>query len=279
MNRLCIKQGISILFLLFSSIAYSQNNSFDTVAFYNHLLAENLYPEQIAFNNQLLKDNYVSSQQKDSLYLNISIAYCRLGYTDSVNATLSKISPIPVFSVHASGVFLSLLILNNKYDKVNGFIATSTPEHLPTNYYEAKISVKMLMRQSTINDTDINKLSPQMLNIKTEYEHPPHHSAFLAGLYSAVLPGMGKLYLGYGQEALSGFVANAALGTQAAESYFRAGPNSARFILSATLFGLFYGGNIWGSIVLAKKQKRDHLKQVDYEIYNYYNSCIGNSAK
>jgi hypothetical protein len=279
MRRTCIRSGISTLFLFIYFAGFSQNSTFDTAAFYKHLVSENLFSEQIAFNHQIIKLHPANTLLKDSLYLNISLAYTRLGNTDSVNANLSRISPTPVFSNYASGTYLSLLVLYQQYDKANGFSVNSKIMPLPFASLEADLAIKMLERKPTLQDTAISMISPQLRNIKTEYENAPHHSAFLAGLFSAVIPGMGKLYLGYSDQALSGFIANAALGAQAAESYFKAGPASARFIISGSLFGLFYGGNIWGSIIMAKKQKRDHLKQIDYEIFNYYNSAIGNSPK
>jgi len=77
-------------------------------------------------------------------------------------------------------------------------------------------------------------------------------SPLLAGLMSAVIPGSGKFYAGYRGQAISAMVPTFIFTAAAAESYFRAGPKSAQFITAASLFGIFYVGNIWGSVLSVK---------------------------
>jgi hypothetical protein len=77
-------------------------------------------------------------------------------------------------------------------------------------------------------------------------------SPLLAGLMSAVIPGTGKFYAGYQGQAISAMVPTFIFAAAAAESYYRAGPKSAQFITAASLFGIFYVGNIWGSVLSVK---------------------------
>ena len=77
-------------------------------------------------------------------------------------------------------------------------------------------------------------------------------SPLLAGLMSAVIPGTGKFYAGYRGQAISAMVPTFIFAAAAAESYYRAGPKSAQFITAASLFGIFYVGNIWGSVLSVK---------------------------
>jgi len=275
MNHVCIKARTSILFLFFPFMAFSQALSFDTAGFYKHLIKENLLPEQIQFARQIQKLHGTDKKLQDSLFLNISMAYNKLGKSDSADSCLSKISVNPAFSTSSSRLYLSLLIVSKKYEYANNFLKDKGV--FPVFYSEAQTSIKMLQGLPTLQDTSVSQYSSDIQRIKLQYEHPPAHSAFLAGFYSAIIPGMGKLYLGYKQQAISAFIENIALGGVAAESYFKTGPVSARFILTGTLFALFYGGNVWGSAILAKKQKVDYKKQVDYEIFNYYNTGFSSS--
>jgi|SRR6185312_8831119 len=276
MNQACIKLRISILVLFFPFFVFSQTRAFDTVGFYHHLIHENLLPEQIAFTEQLQKLHATDKKFQDSLFFNIALAYNKFGMPDSLNSCLSKISIIPAFSEASSKLYLCLLILGKNYNRANSFLNTFGTSQL--FYQEAKTSVNILQNSPTLQDTSTSQYSLEIQDIKHRYEHSPKHSTFLAGLYSTLIPGMGKLYLGYKQQAISAFIENIALGGVAAESYFKAGPLSARFIITGALFTLFYGGNIWGSALLAKKQKIDYKKQLDYEIFNYYTSRISNSA-
>ena len=77
-------------------------------------------------------------------------------------------------------------------------------------------------------------------------------SPLLAGLMSAVVPGSGKFYAGYRGQALSSMFPTLIFAASAAEAYYRAGPKSFQFIAAASIFSIFYVGNIWGSVLSVK---------------------------
>lgn len=77
-------------------------------------------------------------------------------------------------------------------------------------------------------------------------------SPLLAGLMSAVIPGSGKFYAGYRGQAISSMFPTLIFAATAAETYYRAGPKSVQFIAAASLFSIFYVGNIWGSVLSVK---------------------------
>lgn len=69
---------------------------------------------------------------------------------------------------------------------------------------------------------------------------------------SAVVPGSGKFYAGYRGQALSSMFPTLIFAASAAEAYHRAGPKSFQFIAAASIFSIFYVGNIWGSVLSVK---------------------------
>ncbi len=77
-------------------------------------------------------------------------------------------------------------------------------------------------------------------------------SPVVAGVMSAIIPGLGKWYAGKPSEALGAFIPLASLGLLSYEAYKRGGINSIGFVSFASLFSVFYAGNIWGSIVSVK---------------------------
>ncbi|ADR23233.1 hypothetical protein MATR_29180 [Marivirga tractuosa] len=91
-------------------------------------------------------------------------------------------------------------------------------------------------------------------------------SPFLAGLYSALLPGSGKFYAGKRGQGIYSFVISSLLAFQAIESYQKAGPGSARFIIYGGLFSLFHIGNVWSSALSVKKYNDEFYEAVDYRI-------------
>lgn len=279
MCRKCTGLFISLLFLLLSFALKAQNVSFDTLAFYRHLVKNNLQREQIAFNMEWLNQHKGNIVIADSSFLNNAILYYRLNLNDSSVNNIGKISRGNYFTPPSERLYLSMLILDLQLDEAENIIAGYKINH-PANLFlnDARLSIQMLKRENIHKDTTQIAYSPSMEKIREEYESAPHHSPVLAGLYSAVIPGLGKWYLGDKHQAISAFAVNMLLAGQSIESYVRAGPGSARFIVSASLFGLFYGGNILGSILTAKKQRHDYFKQIDYEIFNFYNAIVGKPA-
>jgi hypothetical protein len=88
-------------------------------------------------------------------------------------------------------------------------------------------------------------------------------TVFLSGLLSTIVPGSGKLYAGKPTEALGAFIPIASFGLLAAESYNKAGIKSVGFISFASLFTIFYLGNIWGSMSTVKI--RNTSIEINYE--------------
>lgn len=104
----------------------------------------------------------------------------------------------------------------------------------------------------TYNNFSCAEEQKELFKRKEEILKNKRKSPLLAGLMSAVIPGSGKFYAGYRGQAISAMVPTFIFAAAAAESYHRAGPKSAQFITAASLFGIFYVGNIWGSVLSVK---------------------------
>lgn len=94
----------------------------------------------------------------------------------------------------------------------------------------------------------------------------PVRSPFMAGLLSAAVPGLGKVYAGKTAEGIAGFIYVAAMGATAWDFYRGAGPRSALFILSASITGVFYLGNIFGSATAVRRQQNELNHEMDQRI-------------
>ncbi len=93
-------------------------------------------------------------------------------------------------------------------------------------------------------------------------------SPVVAGLLSAIVPGLGKWYVGKPNEALGAFIPVASLGLLTYEAYRKGGTGSLGFVSFASMFSIFYFGNIWGSIVSVK------LRNESYTINNEKNIVV-----
>ena len=79
----------------------------------------------------------------------------------------------------------------------------------------------------------------------------PTRSPFLAALMSTIAPGAGRLYTGRYIEALTSLVTVGFTGWQAYDGFRRDGISSVKGWTLGTLSGIFYLGNIYGSVISA----------------------------
>ncbi len=108
--------------------------------------------------------------------------------------------------------------------------------------------------------TRLTELKKDALKLKKK-------SPAVAGLLSAVIPGLGKFYAGKKGAGLAAFAANGALAAMTFESYYRTRSfKSPQFITFGTLFTFFYVGNIFGSVFSVKQQIRSVNGKINNEI-------------
>jgi hypothetical protein len=93
-----------------------------------------------------------------------------------------------------------------------------------------------------------------------------HKSPLLAGVYSALVPGMGKWYAGKKKQGIAAFLPVLSLAALTYEAYRKDGVKSARFIGFGTLFTIFYVGDIWGSTLAVKIRRNEFNKEYDNKI-------------
>jgi len=275
MSLRCIVLSISIGLFFLPQTIFAQ--SIDTIKFSEHLKKNNLFQEQIVFNKKLQKTHSTNLLYKDSMSIELALLYHQLKLADSSKKALSVISSQSIYSNRFNQLYVDLLIVNKSYNVAETTLKNSAIKYSISQFkMDSELALKMLNRNLSKTDTMYNlfTVSPFMFDIQQRYVSYKHRSPALAGIYSAVVPGLGKWYAGYKYQALSAFVSTVLLGGQALESYLRAGIKSPRFIITASLFSIFYTGNIIGSITAVKKKKKDFYKQLDYEIYNYYSTDI-----
>ncbi len=108
----------------------------------------------------------------------------------------------------------------------------------------------------------------KLIDLKKEIQKTKKKSPAVAGLLSAVVPGLGKFYTGKKGAGLASFAANGALAAMAFEAYYRNDHSikNAQFITFGTLFTFFYVGNIFGSVFSVKQQIRSVNGRINNEI-------------
>ena len=84
----------------------------------------------------------------------------------------------------------------------------------------------------------------------------PTRSPFWAGTLSTIVPGAGRLYTGRLGDALTSLFMVGLTGWQTYDGFRRDGLSSAKGWTLGTLCGIFYVGNIYGSVISARVYNR-----------------------
>ena len=84
----------------------------------------------------------------------------------------------------------------------------------------------------------------------------PTRSPFLAGAFSTIVPGTGRLYTGRFSDTLTTLFTIGITGWQAYDGFRRDGLSSVKGWTLGTLCGIFYVGNIYGSVISARVYNR-----------------------
>ncbi len=102
------------------------------------------------------------------------------------------------------------------------------------------------------------------------YETLPRKSPWLAGALSAVIPGLGRVYLGRVADGVMSFVLVGVTGALAAQGFYDEGRGSVRGWILGSVAALLYVGNVYGSAVGAIVQRRDAEDALMQEIDRAY---------
>ena len=122
----------------------------------------------------------------------------------------------------------------------------------------------------------------EIINYYKQKLNLPQKSLTTAGLLSAVVPGLGKIYAGEIGDGITALIINGLLGFLAYDN-FRAG-HQFRGWLFTGLTAFFYGGNIYGSVAAAQifnkrvrvnyeEELRIYLERENYFLPDYQNLC------
>ncbi len=107
----------------------------------------------------------------------------------------------------------------------------------------------------------------KMENYYYRKKYPGYKDETTAGILSAAIPGLGKIYNEDYGDGITAFIFTSVLGYLTYDN-FRAG-HTFRAWLFAGLTGLFHGGNIYGSIVSARLYNAKTDAEYEKELFNF----------
>ena len=265
---------VSRILLVFGFLtSFSQNNSSYPSGFYAHLKEKKLYSEQLTFLKKELKTTN-ETFPRDTLFLHSALCFYQLNDSSMSNLSLDSIRQ-PLFSLSGNNkaIYLPLLFIHKKIPSLHVYL--SSIQNGYASIREARVFLSMLKREaiSIKEDTLIAARYP-LKDIVYKYRGIKRKSVLAAGLLSALVPGLGKLYVGNKYQAFSGFLSTGVFAAQGVEALLKSGVKSVHFGYACSLFSIYYLGNIAGSMWAAKKKKHDQIAEIDYEIASYYSTCL-----
>lgn len=266
MNRACTRRLVLwSAFLLIPVISYSQlaPPAID-VQFLKHLRVQKLYTERLFLLKQL--------PDQPGFTLEKAWTFQMLNSYDSAISSYDRVVIDTVFSRGFGRSYLSLLFkydYGEKMNQVENILARFPSDTTLKNH---RLSVGLMNLDYPVDKLESMNLPDPVYAAYKRYKAINKKSGVLASGFSMLLPGAGKVYYGQFGAGLNMFIANAALGLQAYESYRNSGVNSTRFVIFGSLFSIFYLSNIYGTYKGLKKIKKDRRKQLNYEISDQFHN-------
>ena len=124
-------------------------------------------------------------------------------------------------------------------------------------------------------EADASFLPEQLQYYYNDFYKYHKRKPIVAGLLSAVVPGLGKLYNGRKRTFVPALLLNSINGILAYESIRKYGISNPYSIITTGMFSVFYLSNIYGSYYDLKNVKIEKRKSFLYEVSDYYSSdCL-----
>jgi TM2 domain-containing membrane protein YozV len=193
--------------------------------------------------------------KNDTISFKVMLCYSKLDLYNLSNEKLHTIPDNSGYRYSSEHLFLVNTLKEN-------------PKGLSLEFEEPALSDFSLRRQKLINmsyfyDDKINLdknfiLSPftneeEIKTVSMLYDlkiNPPYKSPAIAGIFSAIIPGSGKMYVGEWGDGITALLATGLLAFLAYDN-FKADHHTRAWIFTG-LGLLFYAGNIYGSIAAAQ---------------------------
>lgn len=248
-------------------IFFQNSNGQGSFSFIDFLINNKEYSDAEFLLKKELKSRDLSFERKDSANYYLGWNYYLQKSLDSSNVYLNKVSSGSPFydksklfsifnSLHQKRYKEAEISLINFSPKDSVSVELKKMEYAAFYLLSGKINLfdslykEMVFSRPEYKSEleDLNVQKENLASIKTKKE-------FVAGFLSALVPGLGKWYAGYRGVPVSTLIPSLILGAVAAEQLLKMGVVAPGFIFFGGLFGVFYMGNIWGSVIAVRTAK------------------------
>ena len=217
---------------------------------------------------------FYEPQESEEIRYKIAICYRFGGKTEQAIQgfqTLLRMYPESQFANRAYYQIGATYFLTDQYEQSARFLHEVLPHITDARQHaeaEQLIGLSYLLQKQwseadeifkKLGESDVIPVKEKAVvyhNYAEKGAHLPTRSPFLAGTLSTIVPGTGRLYTGRIGDALNSLLIIGVTGWQAYDGFHRDGLSSAKGWTLGTLCGIFYVGNIYGSVISARVYNR-----------------------
>lgn len=203
-------------------------------------------------------EKYLEYVEDDTVKFKIALSFSGIGEHEAAIQRFSLLKHHDYFGHNSTLEQLKSLFILKRFSDLRDEFVIDFNSHQRISYYNP---IKLYYFSFLLTE-DTLPAEEEFINAFTENEHvdirnfyqrkiePEYRSPALAGLMSALIPGSGKIYTGNYGDGLMAFLSTGVL-SYLAYTNFRAKHITRAWIFTG-LAGLFYAGNIYGSIASAQ---------------------------
>jgi hypothetical protein len=273
---------ILLIFILDSNAQDGQKVFFNDFNFIIHLTRNKLFREAESERSKLFSNPLLGQKYRDSVNYFLGLTYHEDHQDELARKSLLQVSDETFFYYKAH--YLAAMIdadkgMPDSSISIVKIITPNTNETLNELKTFELAGLHLLKNNHPYFDSVYNSNAFKNTLLKDEIENLKKYSEngkrikrkspLMAGVLSAIVPGLGKVYAGNNGQALATFLTCGLMGGVAAENYFNLGITHPQTLFFTALFGVFYVGNIWGSAVSVQVVK------IEKQLENKHNILVG----
>lgn len=217
---------------------------------------------------------FYEPQESEAINYRIAICYRFSGKTDQAIQSFETLLRTYPDSEYISRIYYQIgatYFVMDHFDQATRFLHEALPRITDTRQHaeaEQLIGLSYLKQKRWSEASEVFKTlqASDMMSIREKAvvyhdyaeqgKHLSTRSPFLAGTLSTIVPGAGRLYTGRLGDALTSLFTVGFTGWQAYDGFRRDGISSVKGWTLGTLCGIFYVGNIYGSVISARVYNR-----------------------
>lgn len=217
---------------------------------------------------------FYQPRESDKIYYQIGLCYRLGGKSEKAIRTFSTfLHTFPDSQLVNSARFQIgvAYFLTEQFQQTVNYLDSALPHIADVRYRAASqglIGISYLMQKrwfeankifNGLQESDVTEVRESATlyrNYALQGAQLPNRSPFLAGILSTIVPGLGRLYTGRIGDALTSLFTVGLTGWQAYDGFRENGLSSAKGWGFGALSGIFYAGNVYGSVISARVYNR-----------------------